>query len=216
MKLILGDPGDDRIVAWPERAAARVPFGQTNGSRDAYAFEKALDLQHCRAPHPGGPKGELNCQANGCLFNVTADESESVNLINDTRHAAIVKHMHRRLNEAGASGGPWAWPIDSVALKGLQAEICEQEARTGFVEPVRTDVPVPPPTPPTPSPTPPVWGPCMDALKKHCPCANFKTAGPCEACGTAWCNRSITVTKYCTQKAKAKCGLPNATVATAI
>lgn len=208
MKLILGDPGDDRIVSWPERASVAVPFGRSNGTRDAYETEQAQNLEHCRAPHPRGPVTPLNCQYNGCLFNVTADESESRNLINDTQFAAMVERMRRRLDEAGASGGPWAWPIDAVTSKSLQREICDEESRTGFIEPVHTSAPPTPPTPPKPVPP---WAPCIEALAKHCPCSNFKTAKACEACGDVWCNRTITIVKYCSQDAPHKCGLPNRT-----
>ena len=86
MKLILGNPGDDRVVQWPELSPNTVPFGRSNGTRDVYDFEKAQNLQHCRAPHPNGPKTQDQCQYNGCLFNVTADESESVNLINQSKY----------------------------------------------------------------------------------------------------------------------------------
>lgn len=86
MKLILGDPGDDRVVHWPDLSPNAIPFGRSNGTRDVYDFEKAQNLQHCRAPHPPGPKFSAKCQYNGCLFNVTADESESINLINESKY----------------------------------------------------------------------------------------------------------------------------------
>ena len=127
------------------------------------------------------------------------------------RYELIVQHMRQRLAEAGASGGPWAFPIGKSVYSTLEAEICEQEWQTGFIEPVRTNAP--PPPSPTPGPPPPPWKPCMDSLRQHCPCNHFKTAPPCEACGAAWCNRSITIFKYCTQKKELKCGLPNKTSA---
>jgi hypothetical protein len=111
-------------------------------------------------------------QPKGCLFNVTADESESVNLIDDPKYADIVTEMTRRVTEAGATGGAWAWPIGKAAMQALDAEICAQSGETGFFEPVRTQAPpAPAPTPPAPTP---VFEPCMNNLTKVCPCSKVR------------------------------------------
>lgn len=59
-------PGDDRIVPWPERGTAVVPFGGTNGTRNAYAGE----TNHCRAGFvKSGGSPTMTCVP-GCLFNL--------------------------------------------------------------------------------------------------------------------------------------------------
>ena len=43
-KLIVGDPGDDRFVKWPEPDTARHEFGSSGGG------EREPGTDHCRAP----------------------------------------------------------------------------------------------------------------------------------------------------------------------
>lgn len=88
--------GDFRIVPWPTPTPAPVPFGTLgNGSRNGLPE----DTDACRAPvlNPGPtpPPGGTTC-AEGCLFDVEKDISESKNLYHDSSLAAVVKSMTAR------------------------------------------------------------------------------------------------------------------------
>lgn len=54
MKLIMGNPGDSRTIAWPGQASEPVPFGLSGG-----VVEPGTD--HARAPSIGTPVAELEC-----------------------------------------------------------------------------------------------------------------------------------------------------------
>lgn len=163
-------------------------------------------MQHCRSPHIEHEKIMGSCGGPGCLFDLSKDESESNNLINDTTYAAVVKQLTARLLEAGATGPPWAFPIPKGAVFALlNSEICAQEQATGYFGPVRTTCP---PLPPTPPPPPPVWQPCIKAMEKHCPYAKPPNYPACVKCGSNVCNRTVTVDKYCHRAPPASGTLP--------
>ena len=208
-KLILGEPGDSTIRRWPAPSLTPVEFGLSNGTRDAYtSVERGKG--HCRSPHIAATVQTGSCEIDGCLFDLVADESESKNLINETRFSKLIATLKERLHAAGWTGPAWAFPYNKTAQKQLNAEMCQEELSTGYFEPVRLDYPVSPPAPPSPSPEP-VWRPCLKNLTKYCPCSHFngdpvgakchiatpKQQQSCRTCGYGCCNRSVTVEKYC-------------------
>jgi arylsulfatase B/arylsulfatase I/J len=211
LKLIIGgDPGDANIRAWPALAHKPVAFGKSNGSRDAYDFERLAGMQHCRSPPSAFAPKLGSCQYGGCLFDLEADEGENVNLINDTHYTADVARLTARLKQAAASGPPWAWPYSGPEMRMLRQEICDQQGITGYYEPIRLDNPYPPTPRPTPRPTPPphptppsppaptpVWQPCITNLTRECPYSHPPDYEKCMACGKKCCNRTNTVEKYC-------------------
>lgn len=163
---------------------------------------------HCRAPtlFPRPVPGNLGCAvAGGCLFDLSVDESERVDLFNDTRFAGVVARLSARLHEASATGPPWAWPAKAVepeVYKQIQAEMCSYENDTGgYIEPVRVEFP--PPAPPAPPAPTPVWKPCITNLTKHCPYTHPCNQTICEACGVQHCNRTVTIDKYCNRCSQA-------------
>ena len=185
-------PGDATLTAWPARALSPVPFGRSNGTRDAYAIEKKNQLGHCRAPHGHNPAIYGSC-IGGCLFNVTDDISESVNLINHSAYAHVVKELTQKLVEAASSGPAWAWPIDGKTASNLIADSCRVAAAgNGIIEPLL--VHAPPPAPPAP------WEPCQMAMEVGCPCKRFMPdkLQQCLSCGHGVCNVSKYVQSYCT------------------
>jgi hypothetical protein len=212
-KLILGEPGDATVRRWPPLSEAPVMFGLSNGSRDAYQVEQGKG--HCRSPHIAASKQIGSCLGPGCLFDLVADESESINLINDTRFASLIAKLKERLRAAALTGPEWALPFNKSAMKMLNDEMCAQELKTHYFEPVRLDFPISPPPPPGPPPGPspePVWKPCILNMTKFCPCSKYggvKVSGSkchiqgeeeqqlCRKCGETCCNRPVTVQKYC-------------------
>jgi hypothetical protein len=168
-KYIGGDPGDARIIPWPEPAGTAVLFGLTNGSKDGYPIEEGSG-EHCRAPVIKGPAPPKTC-AGGCLFDLSADKSESNNLINDTSLASVVARLKARLAQAAAEAGPWAFPFNKTTTDMLDLAICEEEARTNYEEPMIKHQPVDPPPPPPP-PLPPC-GTCEHCIEKACEDGQF-------------------------------------------
>ena len=90
------------------------------------------------APHPSweDPDG-INCLS-GCLFNLTADISESKNLINHTKHAADVARLKQRLLEAGQSAPPWfqAPELAKYSSATLGSALCDAAHKAQGVQPV--------------------------------------------------------------------------------
>ena len=100
-----------------------------------------------------------------------------------------------RVEEAAATGPPWAWP-NFKTNSALQAEMCASAAKTGFYEPLHETAPPPPPGPPAPPPGPPASGPTL-AFEKDGKCLSpdpedFPAAhggvvmGACDAPAAAW------------------------------
>ena len=71
-KLIVGNAGDARMMAWPELSQTPTPFGRDGGVRE-------LGTTHCRAPSGSGKAEHRPCLPH-CLFDVVADASESRDL----------------------------------------------------------------------------------------------------------------------------------------
>ena len=96
MKLILGPAGDPRIIQVNKSSAEAIEFGHSGGKCDG---------EHCQAKGYHGPdkSGPIPCQ-HGCLFNLTADPTESNNLYGEPAFARIVQEMTARLAAAGATG----------------------------------------------------------------------------------------------------------------
>ena len=122
-----------------------------NGYPEIVDACRAPVLDHCgKYPSPVKAPGGENCAA-GCLFDLEADESESVNLFRNAFLAHVVASMTVRVAELGLSGPAWAFPVPegSLLAKQLADEMCLEQDATGFTEPVRTSLPPPPAAGPT-------------------------------------------------------------------
>ena len=130
MKLILGPPGDKRVLKWPAllpHGHDPVPFGKTGGKVRWDKGERSCLSGTVAAPMDNSEK----CRP-GCLFNVTADPSESENLYHI--YPEIVDKLKTVLEVTGCKAPPPSkyW---SHEKKGLE-NICTAQKRTGFLEPV--------------------------------------------------------------------------------
>ena len=147
-----GAIGDDRILRWPLPGKAAVPYGLTKGLR-----ENATD--GCRVG-TAGPKGGKNSHCHGggaCLFNVTADPAETINLLGPLHvtpaYTALASQLLKRVTEIGAAAPPVSRYFEEACvcpqfhgcnctpgggyLQTMLDEICAVEARTGFLEPAQ-------------------------------------------------------------------------------
>eukprot|EP00041_Stephanoeca_diplocostata_P009626 m.149543 g.149543 ORF g.149543 m.149543 type:complete len:557 (-) comp17821_c0_seq1:310-1980(-) len=134
MKLILGNPGDNRTLRWPEESQTDIPFGRSGG-----VVEPGTD--HARAgsfPNPPPHHLEPCAPPQGCLFNLTADPGEQNNLAHDPFYTDIVEDLTQRLAAHGASGPPnaWLWGTDVSAFQHYEGLMCERALTSGFLEPV--------------------------------------------------------------------------------
>ena len=139
MKLIQGNPGDSRTVAWPElsdaagaagTAGGAIPFGLTGGK-----VEPGTD--HARAPGVSGSVFELACDP-FCLFNLTADLGERHDLAQDPAYKEIAANLTERLAYHAATGPPpaYLWPdADDWKTKGVEP-LCAASETSGHVEPL--------------------------------------------------------------------------------
>ena len=132
LKLIRGPPGDNRTIAWPERAAKPVPLGLSGA-----VVEPGTD--HVRGTVLGGALKGPRCHPY-CLFNITADEGESVDLAQDDAFAATAAAMIARLDAHGASAPPHAyvWP-NASQFAAVSRAACPREVATGSVQPFDID-----------------------------------------------------------------------------
>jgi len=130
MKLIRGPAGDNRTLAWPERAARAVPLGLSGAVVEA-------GTDHVRAPVLPGPV--LHACRPYCLYNVTADPGEDADLARSADPAlrALAAGMLARLDAAGATGPPHAyiWANQTEFQREARAA-CEASLETGSVQPV--------------------------------------------------------------------------------
>ena len=149
-----GVPGDTTVQPWPTPGTAPVPFGLSGGSLEA-------GTDHCRTGGIQTSSPTHACKP-WCLYDLEADPSESNDLANDPKYAAVVAQLATRVQEAAATGPPWAWPLVGSAQKAIQAENCAAANRTGFYEPQRNA------TPPTPPPPPPVTAPVKYVRDGNC------------------------------------------------
>ena len=147
-KLIVGNPGDSRVVAWPDPAAAAVPFGRSGG------YVEPGEPDHCRAASNKkvesvdaglgpelGLEGPLPCQLHPCLFNVVDDVSESNDLASNASYAGVLQKLLHRLDAAGATAPPTtlAYKFNSSEYTKQSALVCSNARVTNFIEPC--DVP---------------------------------------------------------------------------
>ena len=128
MKLIRGNPGDNRTISWPQPAAHAVPLG-----RSGAVIEPGTD--HVRSTVINGVVPG-RCRPL-CLFNLTEDLNESHNLAHQPRYAALVASMLARLDEVGAAAPPqgYLWPDPADWRRNLQLR-CAHSQQSGTVQPV--------------------------------------------------------------------------------
>ena len=129
MKLIVGDPGDSRTIAWPQPASTPVPFGRSGG-----VIEPGTD--HARAPGIGGATFELTCDP-FCLFNLTADLGEQHDLAAVSSLAPLAQRMLARLEFHGSTGPPpsYLWP-NLTTWHAKVEHLCARSEASGYAEPL--------------------------------------------------------------------------------
>ena len=186
LKLIVGQPGDNRVLAMPPPPKELVPFGRSGGT-----VESGTD--HCTAPGSKSKVAGPAC-ATGCLFDVMQDPSESNDLASNPAYKTQLAAMKARLLEAAQDAMPpqFAFDPDSpqAAKQANQAQMDRICATTGFLEPGDIIPPLPPspPGPPSPSPSP-LPGKCKAVLASKCPLPQFKTYDACLACTREYANK---------------------------
>ena len=143
--------GDNRILRWPLPGQTAVPYGLTTGLR-----ENATD--GCRVGTTV-PKGGQNsgCAGLGCLFNVTSDPTETINLLGPLHVTPAYKQLAAKLNARVTAIGAAAPPVSRYFeeacicpvfhgcnctpgggyLKTMLDQICAVEAKTGLLEPAQ-------------------------------------------------------------------------------
>jgi len=130
-KLIVGDPGDDRCLAWPTQGNQAVKFGESGGN-----VEGATG--NCRAPttsHSGD--GHNNCVKTPCLFNVVTDPVEENDLGSNPKYQTVLQSLQQRLEQAGTEGPPLslAYPYTQEQETTMGNKICADAKLTGYWEP---------------------------------------------------------------------------------
>ena len=128
MKLIRGDPGDSRTVAWPPTGDAPVPLGRSGG-----VLEPGTD--HVRGSELAGGVVPGRCRPH-CLYNLSADVGEQVDVARQPGYAALARALAARLDAAGAEGPPHAyiWPPQHYH-QVVQKQLCDIANQLGTVEP---------------------------------------------------------------------------------
>jgi arylsulfatase A-like enzyme len=128
MKLIRGAVGDNRIIGWPARSEVHVPIGKSGaviepGTDHVRGTTITVNVHHACSPY--------------CLFNVTADLSESNDLAPQQQYAALAQEMSERLDAHGRTGPPnaYIWP-DRNKLNQITQSLCPRLLETGSVQPV--------------------------------------------------------------------------------
>ena len=135
MKLIIGDPGDSRTIAWPAPASVATPFGKSGGG----SADRGNDA--CRAPTGGHVVPPLikPCVLRPCLFNVVEDPGEAHDLYaeGNASWTPTVKMLLARLAAAAAQGPPLglAYPFTPTEEATMNAKICDNAKKYGFEEP---------------------------------------------------------------------------------
>ena len=130
MKLIWGEKvGDARRLRWPRPGDANVTFGRTGGSR-----RLGDDPPACLAGTvtDGRPQTNFMDCRRGCLFNLTADPTEHINLRD--QYPTLVNEMKKKLDQAAKLAPPassyWTDPTEPLH------EICLQQDNSGVLEPL--------------------------------------------------------------------------------
>eukprot|EP00656_Telonema_subtile_P028759 TRINITY_DN3136_c0_g1_i2.p1 TRINITY_DN3136_c0_g1~~TRINITY_DN3136_c0_g1_i2.p1 ORF type:complete len:542 (+),score=101.85 TRINITY_DN3136_c0_g1_i2:174-1799(+) len=126
MKLLIGKPGDERHLQWPELSESKRAFGSTgglirSGTQCLSGINKAESVS------------TLKCSP-GCLFNISADPSELRDLYEHEEYSSTIKLLADKLKAAGAAAPPQSSYFEdpSAALE----MICKAEINTGFLEPL--------------------------------------------------------------------------------
>lgn len=131
-KLIIGNPGDPRTIAFPEAGDKDVPFGLSNGTRHG------PHKQRCYARSIPAPRAPPRCVPH-CLFNIVEDVGESNDLSADPAYAGVLANLTQRLLEVGATGPPKsaAQAFPTVAgFHAATAKVCDKMRQSGFLEPL--------------------------------------------------------------------------------
>ncbi len=130
LKLIIGAPGDNRLMAWPNDSSVSTPFGHTGGVEQG---------DQCYAPtrdkiHQQG----VRCDPY-CLFDVVADPGETTDLRKHVRYAPQVRAMQESLAQAAATAQPpyfiGGQHASDPPFPTLWSGLCDTIKRTGFVQP---------------------------------------------------------------------------------
>lgn len=138
-KLVVGDAGDHRILAWPEPSDTPTAFGTDGGVREP-------GTEHCRAPSgcsPGQCGTRSPCNPH-CLFDVARDAAEAHDLCPggtcaNASHASTLRALLARLEEAGEEGPPTSLAYyygDKTKEEKAMKLRCDNAKQTNFIEPV--------------------------------------------------------------------------------
>jgi len=188
-KLIVGAPAGGKtnndVIPFPELSPSAVKFGSTTGHLEP-------GTNHARATATTiTPSGKFDglCVSSPCLFNLTADPSETTDLGSDSKYADVVKELSAKLEAAAATGPPFAETfLDKKKSQAAKVQQCNIATAYGFVEPADCEEcpgwsPSPGPGPgPSPGPSPAPSKECTDALKSSCPIKSFSTFNDCLKC----------------------------------
>ena len=134
-KLLIGNPGDSRVIAWPDQGDVAVAFGKSGGNIEG-------TTGHCRAASGRGPQppksDKTHCVLRPCLFDVVTDPTEIHDLAGNPAFADTLTQLMDRLDAAGQEGPPLslAYPYTSAQETAMGATICANAQKTGFWEPV--------------------------------------------------------------------------------
>eukprot|EP00045_Choanoeca_perplexa_P015298 m.190352 g.190352 ORF g.190352 m.190352 type:complete len:575 (-) comp16939_c0_seq1:63-1787(-) len=129
MKLIVGNPGDARTIAWPELAEDNIPFGLSSGL-------VVPGTDHAYAGSFGKGNASLACNPY-CLFNLTADLGEQDDLARQPKYASLIQTMLARLEYHGSTGPPPAFLYPDQASYQKAVNTCYNVSRKeGFLQPI--------------------------------------------------------------------------------
>ena len=132
-KLLVGDPGDARTLAWPAPSDGAPAFGTSGGVVSPH--------NRCRAgpkAYPGVPKPKAKrCHKTPCLFNVVADPGETTDLAPNASYAHIVAQLTARLEAAGMTGPDTAlaYPYDARTQAKHENASCLRGLQNGTMQP---------------------------------------------------------------------------------
>ena len=132
-----GYVSDPRLNPFPQQlvSGAAVPWGQSNGSCDKTFPDRCTAPGYGGWPHPT-PRGLC---VDGCLFNLTADPTESKNLYGKSDLSAQQAAIEARLAAAGKLAAPWAVVPELggwVGIASANEKLCAAAKRLGNLAPV--------------------------------------------------------------------------------
>lgn len=97
-------------------------------------------FDRCTSPGVGGhqPPSKNGLCVDGCLFNLTADPTESHNLIDDPVYQPIIYKLKLRLHLIGATAPPWAAvpEIQHMSSTDYNKALCDAAKRFGALAPI--------------------------------------------------------------------------------